>query len=100
MARGDGEELGEVGNGVLAGWVLLDLDRMGLLAGGESGCWVSSASGSLLGLRMAASCRRRGAPAKRGRQLIARLTAGIRELCESQGGITVHHFMRLTDLNR
>lgn len=39
-------------------------------------------------------------PTKRGRQLIARLTAGICELCESQDGITVHHVKRLTDLNR
>ena len=39
-------------------------------------------------------------PARRGRQLIARLNAGICELCESRNGITVHHVARLTDLNR
>jgi group II intron reverse transcriptase/maturase len=39
-------------------------------------------------------------PARRGRQLIARLTAGACELCESRDGITVHHVKRLTDLNR
>ena len=39
-------------------------------------------------------------PARRGHQLIARLKAGICELCESRGGITVHHVGRLTDLNR
>jgi hypothetical protein len=39
-------------------------------------------------------------PARRGTQLIARLTAGICELCESRDGITVHHVKRLTDLNR
>lgn len=39
-------------------------------------------------------------PARRGRQLITRLTAGICELCESRDGITVHHVKRLTDLNR
>lgn len=39
-------------------------------------------------------------PARRGRQLIARLTAGICELCDSRDGITVHHVKRLADLNR
>jgi group II intron reverse transcriptase/maturase len=39
-------------------------------------------------------------PARRGRQLIARLTTGVCELCESRDGITVHHVTRLTDLNR
>ncbi|MGW3202043.1 HNH endonuclease [Streptomyces sp. NPDC001118] len=39
-------------------------------------------------------------PTRRGRQLIARLTAGICELCEERDGITVHHVKRLTDLNR
>jgi group II intron reverse transcriptase/maturase len=39
-------------------------------------------------------------PARRGRQLIARLNAGICEMCESRDGITVHHVGRLTDLNR
>jgi group II intron reverse transcriptase/maturase len=39
-------------------------------------------------------------PARRGRQLIARLHAGICELCQSPDGITVHHVRRLTDLNR
>ncbi|MFI7704667.1 reverse transcriptase domain-containing protein [Nonomuraea sp. NPDC049480] len=39
-------------------------------------------------------------PARRGRQLIARLTAGICELCEARDGITVHHVRRLADLNR
>lgn len=39
-------------------------------------------------------------PTKRGRQLIARLAAGLCELCESRDGITVHHVKRLTDLNR
>ena len=39
-------------------------------------------------------------PARRGRQLIARLKAGICELCESRNGITVHHVGRLNDLNR
>ena len=39
-------------------------------------------------------------PARRGRQLIARLNAGICELCESPNGITVHHVGRLSDLNR
>ena len=39
-------------------------------------------------------------PARRGRQLIARLNAGICEMCESRNGITVHHVGRLTDLNR
>jgi group II intron reverse transcriptase/maturase len=39
-------------------------------------------------------------PAKRKRQLITRLTAGICELCESPDGITVHHVKRLVDLNR
>lgn len=39
-------------------------------------------------------------PARRGRQLIARLTAGICELCDSRDGINVHHVKRLADLNR
>jgi hypothetical protein len=39
-------------------------------------------------------------PARRGRQLITRLTAGICELCKSRDGITVHHVTRLTNLNR
>jgi group II intron reverse transcriptase/maturase len=39
-------------------------------------------------------------PAKRGRQLIARLTAGKCELCQSHDGITVHHVKRLADLDR
>lgn len=39
-------------------------------------------------------------PARRGRQLITRLTTGICELCQSRDGITVHHVTRLTDLNR
>lgn len=39
-------------------------------------------------------------PARRGRLLIARLTAGTCELCQSQDGITVHHVRRLVDLNR
>jgi group II intron reverse transcriptase/maturase len=39
-------------------------------------------------------------PSRRGRQLTARLTAGICELCESRDGITVHHVKRLTDLDR
>jgi group II intron reverse transcriptase/maturase len=39
-------------------------------------------------------------PTRRGRQLTARLTAGICELCGSNEGITVHHVKRLTDLNR
>ena len=39
-------------------------------------------------------------PARRGRQLIVRLNAGICELCESPNGITVHHVGRLTNLNR
>jgi group II intron reverse transcriptase/maturase len=39
-------------------------------------------------------------PTRRGRQLIARLTAGICELCEARDGITVHHVKRLADLNR
>ncbi|MEO3892747.1 reverse transcriptase/maturase family protein [Nonomuraea sp. B5E05] len=39
-------------------------------------------------------------PTRRGRQLIARLTAGICELCDSRDGITVHHVKRLTDLDR
>ncbi|MFD9603249.1 hypothetical protein [Streptomyces sp. NPDC059970] len=39
-------------------------------------------------------------PTRRGRQLIARLTAGTCELCDSPDGITVHHVKRLADLNR
>jgi group II intron reverse transcriptase/maturase len=39
-------------------------------------------------------------PTRRGQQLIARLTAGICELCDSCDGITVHHVKRLADLNR
>lgn len=39
-------------------------------------------------------------PTRRGTQLIARLTAGICELCDSHDGITVHHVKRLADLNR
>jgi hypothetical protein len=39
-------------------------------------------------------------PTQRGRQLIARLTAGICELCDSRDGITVHHVKRIADLNR
>jgi hypothetical protein len=39
-------------------------------------------------------------PTRQGRQLIARLNAGICELCESHDGITVHHAKRLTDLGR
>ena len=39
-------------------------------------------------------------PTRRGTHLIARLTAGICELCESPDGITVHHVKRLADLNR
>ncbi|MGH3587926.1 MAG: hypothetical protein ACRDQ0_16575, partial [Pseudonocardia sp.] len=39
-------------------------------------------------------------PTRRGRQLIARLTAGICELCQSHDGITVHHVKRLSDLDR
>ncbi len=39
-------------------------------------------------------------PTRKGRQLTARLTAGICELCESHDGITVHHVRRLSDLNR
>lgn len=39
-------------------------------------------------------------PARRASQLIARLTAGICEICDSLDGITVHHVKRLTDLNR
>jgi group II intron reverse transcriptase/maturase len=39
-------------------------------------------------------------PTRRGTQLIARLTAGICELCDSRDGITVHHVKRLADLNR
>lgn len=39
-------------------------------------------------------------PTRRGRQLIARLKAGICELCDSRDGITVHHVTRLADLNR
>lgn len=39
-------------------------------------------------------------PARRKSQLIARLTAGICELCDATDGITVHHVGRLIDLNR
>lgn len=39
-------------------------------------------------------------PTRRGTRLIARLTAGICELCDSPDGITVHHVKRLADLNR
>ena len=39
-------------------------------------------------------------PTRRGTQLIARLTAGICELCDSRDGITVHHVKRLADLDR
>ncbi len=39
-------------------------------------------------------------PTRRGRQLIARLTAQICELCDSRDGITVHHVKRVADLNR
>jgi group II intron reverse transcriptase/maturase len=39
-------------------------------------------------------------PTRRGTHLIARLTAGICELCDSNDGITVHHVKRLADLNR
>jgi len=39
-------------------------------------------------------------PSRRGRQLPARLTAGICELCDSPDTITVHHVKRLTDLAR
>lgn len=39
-------------------------------------------------------------PARRGKLLIARLTAGTCELCQSKDGITVHHVRRLADLNR
>jgi len=39
-------------------------------------------------------------PARRGQLLIARLTAGTCELCQSRDGITVHHVRRLADLNR
>ncbi|BCJ53029.1 maturase [Actinoplanes sp. NBRC 14428] len=39
-------------------------------------------------------------PTRRGTQLIARLTAGICELCDAHDGITVHHVKRLADLNR
>jgi group II intron reverse transcriptase/maturase len=39
-------------------------------------------------------------PVRRKSQLIARLTAGVCELCESPDGITVHHIRRLSDLNR
>ncbi|GAB3748043.1 hypothetical protein GCM10027590_66830 [Nocardiopsis nanhaiensis] len=39
-------------------------------------------------------------PTRRGRQLTARLSAGVCELCESHDGITVHHVKRLADLNR
>jgi group II intron reverse transcriptase/maturase len=39
-------------------------------------------------------------PTHRGTQLIARLTTGICELCDSRDGITVHHVKRLADLNR
>jgi hypothetical protein len=39
-------------------------------------------------------------PTRRGTHLIARLTAGICELCDSPDGITVHHVKRLADLNR
>ncbi|MFL5913030.1 MAG: reverse transcriptase/maturase family protein [Gaiellaceae bacterium] len=39
-------------------------------------------------------------PARRKSQLVARLTAGICELCQSPDGITVHHVRRLSDLDR
>lgn len=39
-------------------------------------------------------------PARRGRLLIARLTARTCELCQSKDGITVHHVRRLADLNK
>ncbi|WP_158726890.1 group II intron reverse transcriptase/maturase [Tomitella fengzijianii] len=39
-------------------------------------------------------------PARRKRLLIARLKAGICELCQSRDGITVYHIARLADLDR
>lgn len=38
--------------------------------------------------------------ARRGQLLIARLTAGTCELCQSRDGITVHHVRRLADLDK